>query len=163
MYVILPLAHEYQIEKLVLDCEQFLLKSPSVAHLVIAERFNLKTLEDACVQHLEKIKYKDIIENEDYENISGLDKPIVRILQKKNEKMRQCLVKIVNEVAMFVSRKSVKKDDLLATRTCILDHSNICAFKIHTRLSGNTSSFSDCKKCLFDVVHLLLMLNENFM
>ena len=163
VYVILPLADEYQTERLVLDCEQFLLKTPSVAHLVIAERYNLKMLEDACVQHLEKTRYKEIRENEDYKNISGLDKPINKILHTKIEKLLQCVGQMVNEVVMYMHGESVKEEDLFKARKCRCGHDTHCHFKASTRLTGNTSYYNNCKTCLFDVVHSILKQNADYM
>ena len=146
-----------------MDCEQFLLKFPSVAHLVLAERYNLEMLADSCVKYLEKIKYEEIQENEHYEKISGLDKPITKLLHKKNENLLQCLVQIVNEVVMFVNGESVEKDNMFTARTCSEDHNLKCSFTIFTRPSGRTFSYDECKKCLFDVVHRILRKKENYM
>ena len=163
VYVVLPLADQYQIERLVLDCEQFLLKTPSVAHLVTAERYNLKMLEDACVQHLEMTRYKVIRANEDYKNISGLDKPINKILHTKIEKLLQCRVQMVNEVVMFMNGESVKEEDLFKARTYRYGHASYCHFEALKRLTGSTSNYKDCKKCLFDVVHNILKQNADYM
>ena len=163
VYVILPLADEYQTERLFLDCEQFLLKTPSVARLVIAERYNLKMLEDACVQHLEMTRYKVIRENEDYKNISGVDKPINKILHTKIEKLLQCTVQMVNEVVRFMNGESVKEEDLFKARKCIYGHISNCQFSASTRQTGNTSYYNNCKTCLFDVVHNILKQNADYM
>ena len=50
MAVLLPLAHEYQIDELTKRCEQFLLsQDPSFRSLVLAYDFSLPTLKKKCL------------------------------------------------------------------------------------------------------------------
>ena len=100
---LLPLAQEYQIEKLTERCEDFLLsQASSVKNYILAQRYSLDKLLEANTQYLKKAPLSRLKSQPEFES---LDQSVLQdILMEKCEKF-EGIVESLREVRMVLERK----------------------------------------------------------
>jgi hypothetical protein len=101
--LILPLAHEYQIEKVLDRCESILMsQASSVKNFNLAQKYNLRKLQDSNLSYIKRTPVAKLKAAPDFDS---LDRELVlSILMEKCEKLEGNLEGL-REVRMVLERK----------------------------------------------------------
>lgn len=101
--LILPLAHEYQIEKVLDRCESILMsQASSVKNFNLAQKYNLRKLQDSNLSYIKRTPVAKLKAAPDFD---CLDRELVlSILMEKCEKLESNLEGL-REVRMVLERK----------------------------------------------------------
>lgn len=85
--ILLTLSEEYDMPAMKLRCEEYLLSQEmSIDNLILAERYNLKTLHKQCIEFAKTCTLEDLEQNLSYSEIG--EQTLIKIYKEKVNMMR---------------------------------------------------------------------------
>ena len=136
MYVVLPLAVEYQIKDIKGRCESYLEKNLSLKTLVIAEKYDLDQLQYRSLVKVKQKTLKALQAEPEYKLLSK--ESLEKLLMAKYNEMEELLMAKYNEMEELLMAKYNEMEYLLMAKyNQMQEKANKINYKYETLLSQN--------------------------